>query len=146
MAASVDGVDAIFHQSSILPSGLPPAADELLQRMLLMMMDLVGSLAWNGTGLHIHQHRNQGSGTALRTPKLSVLGFASLLFGISSTLMLLGSFAFMLGFMLIPLILPASIVVCVTAMLPTFKESLYPSSPSQWSMWGSEILQKEASL
>lgn len=135
-------------RSFVCISGLPPAADDLLKRMFSIVADFVGPCAITHPSYHDrhlgHSPHHHESGTILRTPKLSVLGFVSLLLGISSTLMLFGSLAFMLGFMLMPLIVPASIAVCVGALLSTIKEGRHSMPASSASLQGEKILQTKA--
>eukprot|EP00250_Pteridium_aquilinum_P007705 c17374_g1_i1 orf=260-754(-) len=140
----------------ISPLGLPPlgrlpfAADELLRRVVPMVADFVDSCAINGANQHYHPHHqvhsqlHHESRTNVRTPKLSVLGFASLLMGISSTLMLFGSVAFFLGFMLMPLIVPACVAVGIGALLATVKEGRNPTSMTSVMQQGSKILQEKS--
>ncbi|KAH7434277.1 hypothetical protein KP509_06G008900 [Ceratopteris richardii] len=131
----------ICPRSSVLLSGLPPAAGQLLQRFL----SVAPHFAVDPSAENLQHHGQDGRDKLLRTPEFSFLGFASLLLGISSTLMLLGIFAFMVGFVLMPLILPASIFVCVGAVLPVSKEGSRPSaSLTSCSIWKVKFLRKEA--
>lgn len=130
--------------------GLPHAADELFNQMLRIFSGSVNGPHANNPSFYPHHHLASHShldyraGTTLRTPKLSVLGFASLLLGISSTLLLFGSLALFLGFMLIPLILPASIAVCVGASLIASKECHQPTAARSESVKEREIFARKS--
>ena len=117
---------------SLRPSShLPPSADRLIRQVTIACLDLLNSntttdpsSSSNGVQYIIRHISQLSPSSSFRTPQFSVLGLASLLLGISSTLMLFGSFAFMVGFMIIPFIFPVIAVACIGALHGALKSPL----------------------